>query len=538
MIRALVSNPDHCPNTETLIWEEFVNWIEYRPVFQFDIETNVTSFWCTKELKTLQFGDYSGEDQIVLEVSVLTMEQMDYIKSKLESWDVLKLIHNAAFEYIVMKFYGIEIHNVHCTMVTEKIISKDVDGQFFSLGELTWKYCGVNLDKTLQTSFGEGYLTDEKIQYAATDVMYLGTIKDGQDVEIDQWGLKNTLWLEMRSLLAFSDCTFYGVGLDVEKWKGLAHVGEPVVAQAEKNLNSCLLDDSRLLSKAVTLGYYKTEDTPVFNLNSPTQKLQILKLLFPDLEGSSLSILKKYIRDKGPTLDSTKLNLLMDLLEKKTDSLCNYAVAHHREELIAMDMLLPKGSVTINWNSQQQALAVLQGVEPRLKNLSEEALAKTTHEVFQRLIEYKTALKLLSSFGEAFVEKFVEPDGKVRTNYNQVVSTGRASSAKPNMQQIPAYEAVGTAYRNCFIYTPGWKFVDSDYTGQELCLIAHASQDDVWYKAIEKGEDLHSVTAAMVFGAKWDSATQEGCVYKSDKQKCKCSGHKTLRNAIKTINFG
>jgi DNA polymerase-1 len=106
------------------------------------------------------------------------------------------------------------------------------------------------------------------------------------------------------------------------------------------------------------------------------------------------------------------------------------------------------------------------------------------------------------------------------------------------MQQIPAYESVGTTYRNAFEYHEGWVFVDSDYTGQELCLIAHASQDDVWFKAIENGHDLHSVTAAMVFGKKWEAATEETCAFKAKKDKCKCKGHKTLRTAIKTINFG
>jgi hypothetical protein len=255
------------------------------------------------------------------------------------------------------------------------------------------------------------------------------------------------------------------------------------------------------------------------------------------MEGSTINIIKRYIRD-NKELAPEKMYLLMCLQEKNTTPFVEYLVENHREELIEQNLLLPKGTITINWNSQQQALNVLTGVEPKLKGLDEESLSKTTHEVFIKLSEYKDSLKLMSSFGESFIEKFVEPDGKVRTNYNQVVSTGRSSSAKPNMQQIPAYEAVGTRYRNCFIYEKGWKFVDSDYTGQELCLIAYASQDDVWYKAIERGEDLHSVTAAMVFGKKWTDATQEGCVFESKRDKCKCKGHKTFRTAIKSVNFG
>lgn len=126
-----------------------------------------------------------------------------------------------------------------------------------------------------------------------------------------------------------------------------------------------------------------------------------------------------------------------------------------------------------------------------------------------------------------------------------------------NMQNIPAKEAPNKVvkdwletnpgktandfnyrYRNSFIYDEGWDFVDSDFTGQELALIAHASQDDVWRVAIENGEDLHSITASMVFGRKWEVATESDCTFKKTKQKCSCKGHKTLRTAIKTINFG
>lgn len=516
-------------------WEDFVEWITPLKEFQFDIETNVTSFWYTKSCKTMQFGHL--DTQYVLEFGMLNPVQVDFIKSLLEDWNILKLIHNAAFEYIVLRFYDIEIHNVYCTMIAEKILTGGIENANYSLADLAWKYCNVNLDKTLQTSFGDGYLTEEKIKYAADDVKYLETIKNLQKVEIDKWELNNTIWLEMKCLLAFSDCTFYGVKLDVDKWMENVKNAEPIVNQAKIELDKWIQEDPRLLAKAVQHGYYKTEDTINFNINSPTQKAQLLKLVFPDIEGSSIAIIKRYIRDHGD-LPVNKLYTLVRLQEKDPQAFIDYLITHHRDTLVADGLILPAGTITINWNSQQQALNVLQGVEPKLKGLDEESLSKTTHEVFQKLSEYKDSLKLLSSFGESFIEKFVEPDGKVRTNYNQVVSTGRSSSVKPNMQQIPAYEAVGTRYRNCFTYEPGWKFVDSDYTGQELCLIASASQDDVWYKAIERGEDLHSVTAAMVFGKKWTEGTEEGCVFALKRDKCKCKKHKTLRNAIKSVNFG
>jgi DNA polymerase I-like protein with 3'-5' exonuclease and polymerase domains len=537
-------------------WDEFVRWVTPQTELQFDIETNVTQWWCTKQVKTLQFGDVEGQVQYVLEYSILDDAQLSLIKEVLESWQILKLIHRASFEYVVMAFHGIEVHNVYCTLVAEKVLQGGAENVDYALADLTRKYLKYDLDKGLQTSFGDGILTPEKVKYAADDVVPLGKIKALQDAQTKKWGLENVMWLEMRSLLAFSECTYHGVALDLTKWRENIALAQPIVTEAKKQLDQWIRDDSRLLAKAVDHNFYKVNDTVNFNLNSPVQKLQLLKLVFPDIQGASLSILKAYMRDNN-SLPANKMYLLVTLLEKDTQPFSEYLVKNHREELIESNLLLPAGTIQINWNSIDQALLVLQGVEPKLKSLSEDSLGKVTHPVFEQLSDYKDSLKLTSSYGEAFIEKHVEPDGRVRTNYNQVVSTGRSSSAKPNMQNIPAKESPKSVvdpwlkdnpgkkpkdffyrYRNSFTYDPDWVFVDSDFTGQELCLIAFASQDDVWYKAIERGEDLHSVTAAMVFGRKWTAATQGDCVFATDRQKCKCAGHQTLRTAVKTINFG
>jgi DNA polymerase I-like protein with 3'-5' exonuclease and polymerase domains len=546
-------------------WDEFVKWVTPQTELQFDIETNVTTYWCTKQVKTLQFGDLEGQVQYVLEYSNLSTDQLQVIKQILESWSVLKLIHRASFEYVVLAFHSIEVHNVYCTLVAEKVLQGGAENIDYALTDLTAKYLGITLDKTLQTSFGDGILTKEKVEYAAEDVIHLGKIKALQDVQTKKWGLENVMWLEMRSLLAFSECTFHGVILNQEKWRANIDLAQPVVDESKRQLDQWILDDSRLLAKAVEFGYYKTEDTVNFNLNSPLQKFELLKLVFPDITGASLGILRSYMRDNN-NLPADKMYILVTLLEKDTTEFSKYLLTHYKEQLIEMGLVLPAGNLTINWNSRDQALQVLQGVEPKLKSLSEEALGKVSHPVFEQLSDYKDSLKLTSSYGEKFIEKHVEPDGRVRTNYNQVVSTGRSSSANPNCQNIPAKPAVGARYRECFGFLPDWLIVGSDYSSQELNLIAHASQDPVWIDALKNGEDLHGITAAMVFKTKWEAAQQPGCTYynpsyvlgedvytvqeyidkgKPDgatyfagKQKCRCKGHKNLRSGVKSLNFG
>lgn len=546
-------------------WEEFSRWFVAQKEYQFDIETTIHNDWCEKKIVTLQFGNTSGTLAFVLEYSILTPEQLSVIKNSLESWDILKVIHRASFEYIIMSFHAIEIHNVYCTLVAEKILKGGVENEEYSLLDLVQKYCGIQLDKTLQTSFGDYILTAEKIDYAASDVIYLASIKEQQEEEIKKWNLENVVWLEMRSLLAFSECTFHGVLLNKDKWRDNVALAQPIVDEAKVMLNNYLLQDLKLHAKALELNRIVNEDTLRINWNSPKQKLSLLQLVFPDLEGASKAFLTSYMR-KTEWKDNELLNIFVSVQDGDFTVLEDFLLQHHKEYLLKEKFFVEKGTIEVNWNSRDQTLPLLQAVEPRLKDLSAESVSKCNHEVFEAYSEYVDTLKLTTSFGLPFIDKYVESDGKVRTQYNPIVSTGRSSSASPNMQNIPAKEKVGTRYRNAFEYTPGWKFVDSDFSGQELALIAHAAQDEVWFTAIQNGEDLHSVTAEMVFKDTWKKGQEENCTYynpsyvKGDdvltiaayneagkpegfkfckgKQKCKCKKHKTLRTGVKTINFG
>ena len=170
-------------------WQEFEEWLLTQTEFQFDIETSVSPHWMERKLMTLQFGSMTEDLQYVFEYALLSTEQLQVIKKVLESWDVEKVIHNAAFEYIICKFYNTEIHNVFCTMLAEKVINGGLENADYALADISIKYCEVYLDKTYQKSFGDGVLTYEKVVYAADDVKYLSLIKEQQLVELRKWEL-------------------------------------------------------------------------------------------------------------------------------------------------------------------------------------------------------------------------------------------------------------------------------------------------------------------------------------------------------------
>ena len=190
---------------------------------------------------------------------------------------------------------------------------------------------------------------------------------------------------------------------------------------------------------------------------------------------------------------------------------------------------------TVNWGSPLQVLKVLQQIVPELENVNGKKLLpfKFKHPVISEYIKFKEKDKLASAFGDNF-DSCISSDRKVHTNFTQILDTGRVSSSNPNMQQIPATNK----YRNCFVAPEGHVFVSSDYSSQELNVIAFGSKDPVFIQALQNGEDLHSVCAELVFQDVWINAAEEDCAYMKAKEKCDCKLHKKLRNQVKTVNFG
>jgi DNA polymerase-1 len=89
---------------------------------------------------------------------------------------------------------------------------------------------------------------------------------------------------------------------------------------------------------------------------------------------------------------------------------------------------------------------------------------------------------------------------RVHTDFFQILSTGRVSSNKPNLQQIPARSEIGGLMRSCFIAQEGYSMVGGDFSGCELRVIAELSQDPVWVNAFLEGKDLHSELCVLTFG--------------------------------------
>jgi DNA polymerase-1 len=136
-------------------------------------------------------------------------------------------------------------------------------------------------------------------------------------------------------------------------------------------------------------------------------------------------------------------------------------------------------------------------------------------------LEYRGLKKLLSTYVEALPLLVDIKTGRIHTSYNQAVaSTGRLSSNNPNLQNIPVRDARGREIRKAFVPEQGYIFLSADYSQIELRLIAHLSKDKSMIADFLSGNDIHSATAAKIFGVEIKDVTRE------------------MRSRAKTANFG
>ncbi|MCQ2607179.1 MAG: DNA polymerase I [Bacteroidales bacterium] len=143
----------------------------------------------------------------------------------------------------------------------------------------------------------------------------------------------------------------------------------------------------------------------------------------------------------------------------------------------------------------------------------EEVLDKLrdTHEIIPLILEYREMKKLLSTYIDALPQLVNERTGKIHATFNQaIVATGRLSSTNPNLQNIPVRTEMGREIRKVFIPSePGNIFLSADYSQIELRLIAHFSGDEHFISAFKNGEDIHSATAAKIFGVPLEEVTSD-----------------------------
>ncbi len=150
-----------------------------------------------------------------------------------------------------------------------------------------------------------------------------------------------------------------------------------------------------------------------------------------------------------------------------------------------------------------------------------EVLIGLDHPIAAKVLQFRELSKLKSTYVDALPDLVSPVDGRIHTRFNQAMTTtGRLSSENPNLQNIPIRTPRGQQIRKAFIAAPKLSLLSMDYSQIELRILAHVSQDPGLVNAFKNDVDVHTATAAEVFGKDREKVTPED------------------RRIAKAINFG
>jgi DNA polymerase-1 len=131
------------------------------------------------------------------------------------------------------------------------------------------------------------------------------------------------------------------------------------------------------------------------------------------------------------------------------------------------------------------------------------------HPIIEHLLRYREVEKLRSTYGEGLLAE-VQPDGRIHATFNQTVArTGRLSSDRPNLHNIPVRTEEGRAFRRAFVPAEGCELLVADYNQIELRCIAHLAEDPGLLAAFSAETDIHTETAARIFGVAPEAVSTE-----------------------------
>lgn len=231
------------------------------------------------------------------------------------------------------------------------------------------------------------------------------------------------------------------------------------------------------------------------------------------------------------------------------------AEANEKEFAFRMSKLPKQVS---NWNSPAQVKNYFRniGIDLPSFKVMDDVYLQTRNSVLGDFIYARELHKSCTSYGKNwFKENFCDPDGRIRASIQQIVNTARYSMYNPNLQQLPGegknnpkrlyvlkliakqYGKEGKLrpqHRRAFIPRKGYKFVKGDFSGQEMGIMASQSGEDLWIDAMLRGDDIHAITASLLYKDEWAKGKKKGCAF---PKKCSCPVHIELRAPTKILNF-
>ncbi len=223
-----------------------------------------------------------------------------------------------------------------------------------------------------------------------------------------------------------------------------------------------------------------------------------------DMEQRGIKVNREELKEYGD-----KLTVGIDRLEKEIYELSgeefNINSPKQLGVILFEKLQLPNGKKTkTGYSTSADVLEKLQAEYP----------------IVGKILEYRQLTKLKSTYADGLAV-YIGTDGRIHGKFHQTIAaTGRISSTEPNLQNIPIRMELGREIRKVFIPEEGYVFLDADYSQIELRVLAHMSGDERLIEAYKQNEDIHRITASLVFHTPFEEVTSE------------------QRRSAKAVNFG
>lgn len=229
-----------------------------------------------------------------------------------------------------------------------------------------------------------------------------------------------------------------------------------------------------------------------------------LSLVLAQVERHGISVDAEQLTSFGEGISTTLKQLEQDI----------YVLA---EETFNINSPKQLGTILFEKLGLPTAKKTKTGFSTDAETLEELRLA---HPVVEKILDYRQLNKLMSTYVNGLLAQI--KDGRIHTTFQQTVTaTGRLSSTEPNLQNIPIRLEQGRLLRKVFHSTePGWVLLSADYSQIELRILAHYSQDPLLCESFALRQDVHTRTAAEVFGISLEAVTPN------------------MRRSAKAVNFG
>ncbi len=429
---------------------ELVPMVQENKVMGLDVEATGLDPYSA----TLLLIQLSTENEIyVINAGRVKNETLRYLFRLIKDSDTEVVGHNLKYDLkMIYHNYSVLLTNIFDTMLAEAFQLSGVSKKFSSYAGLVDKYFNVRLPKSIRMEFVDKKdfeFTEEQLAYSADDVKYLLPLRKTLSKKLAT-NQSERMWdLEMRLEPMVMLMEYQGVLLNTTRWRELAGHS---IDKADEYYNKI----ERYLAERFDYfaGQYDNGLMAALNMRIPVNR--------------------KYEKEALGALTV-------------------------KDEIIAT--LVPM----INLNSPAQMLTILQGLGVPTKSSSKKELQKYVgNEFIDLLFKYRGYYKAGHAFGEEFLEKINPITGRIHGNFDQQgAATGRFSSSNPNLQNIKS----DIDYRSCFLARDGYKFFTADYSQIELRILAEISREPLMIDAFQNGEDLHRLTASIIFEKPMDKVT-------------------------------